>query len=293
MATQAKRDYYEVLGVERTASEQEIKSSYRKLAMQYHPDRNPGNPQAEDKFKEASEAYSVLIDGEKRARYDQFGHAGLGNGGFGGFDPSTFTDFSDIFGDLFSGRGRRQRGPARGPDQESEITIDFASAVKGGTFNMRIGDAGDITVRIPPGADEGSRVRIPGQGAPGPRGGPRGDLLLNIHVRTHPFFRREGDDLHLDLPVTVGEAFRGAKVKVPTPDGSVTLKVPPHTQSGQVARLKGKGVAKRRPSADAAAGDLYVHFLVQLPTVDSEAVQHAIETLDQAWTGDPRERIEF
>ena len=325
------RDFYSVLGVSRGANADEIKKSFRKLAGKLHPDRNPGNKASETQFKEVNRAYEVLGDAKKRSLYDEFGEDALregfdpermrqykawtdqqrAGGGGGGGAPFDIEDFlrsvgrndtgdghysaggGDIFGDLFSGRGRRQRGPARGPDQESEITIDFASAVKGGTFNMRIGDAGDITVRIPPGANEGSRVRIPGQGAPGPRGGPRGDLLLNIHVRTHPFFRREGDDLHLDLPVTVGEAFRGAKVKVPTPDGPVTLKVPPHTQSGQVARLKGKGVPKRRPSADATAGDLYVHFLVQLPTVDSEAVQHAIETLDQAWTGDPRERIEF
>jgi curved DNA-binding protein len=213
--------------------------------------------------------------------------AGDGNFGAGGV--------GDLFGDLFGGsrRGRAPRGPARGPDQESSITIDFASAVKGGTFHMRIGDQDDITVRIPPGADEGSRVRIPGQGAAGARGGPRGDLLLTIHVEPHPFFRREGDDLHLDLPVKPGEAFHGAKVKVPTPDGSVSLKVPAHTQSGQVARLKGKGVPKRRPSGGTTAGDLYVHFLVQLPTHDNDEVRHAVDTLDHATEGDPRAQITF
>ena len=145
MATQAKRDYYEVLGVERAASEQEIKSSYRKLAMQYHPDRNPGNPQAEEKFKEASEAYSVLIDSEKRARYDQFGHAGLGNGGFGGFDPSTFTDFSDIFGDLFSdffgvnvNTGRRRNRAQKGGDARSDVTLTFEEAAFGKKTEVKV-----------------------------------------------------------------------------------------------------------------------------------------------------------
>ncbi|HKE32875.1 MAG TPA: DnaJ domain-containing protein, partial [Candidatus Angelobacter sp.] len=144
MATQAKRDYYEILGVERSASDQEIKSSYRKLAMQYHPDRNPGNPQAEEKFKEASEAYSVLIDSEKRARYDQFGHAGLGNGGFGGFDPSAFTDFSDIFGDLFSdffgvnvGTGRRNRAQ-KGGDARADLNLTFEEAAFGKKTEVRV-----------------------------------------------------------------------------------------------------------------------------------------------------------
>jgi curved DNA-binding protein len=197
----------------------------------------------------------------------------------------------DLFGDLFGGRNRRRRGPSRGADQESEITIDFSMAVKGGTLTLRISDAAEpITVRIPPGAAEGSRLRIAGQGAPGANGGPRGDLLLHIHVQPHPFFRREGNDLHLDLPITPGEAFSGSKVKVPTADGVVTLKVPPHTQSGQVARLKGKGVSKK----NAPPGDLYVHFQIQLPATESDDVFRAVQTLDRAFEGqDPREGIQF
>jgi curved DNA-binding protein len=331
------RDFYSVLGVSRGASADEIKKSYRKLAGKLHPDKNPGNKSAEEKFKEVNRAYEALSDQKKRALYDEFGEDALregfdpdrmrqyrtwteqqraGDGGRGGgaasgvpFDLEDFlrnsgvndggfssaggqSGVGDLFGDLFGGR-RRPRGPARGADQESEITIDFSSAVKGGTFTMRIGDAGEITVRIPPGADEGSRVRIPGQGAPGPRGGTRGDLILRIHVRPHPFFRREGEDLHLDLPVTPGEAYRGAKIKVPTPDGQVSLKVPAHTQSGQVARLKGKGVVKKRPSGDQARGDLYVHFQVQLPTAETGEVSSAVETLDKAFEGDPRAPIQF
>jgi curved DNA-binding protein len=197
----------------------------------------------------------------------------------------------DIFGDLFGSRRRGRRGPSRGPDQESEITIDFAAAVRGGTFTLRTSESAEpITVRIPPGADEGSKLRIPGQGAPGAGGGARGDLLLNIHVNPHPFFRREKNDLHLDLPITPAEAYTGAKVKVPTADGAVALKVPPHTQSGQVARLKGKGVAKKNESP----GDLYVHFLVRLPTEETPTVQRAIDDLEAAMGGiDPREEIQF
>jgi curved DNA-binding protein len=213
--------------------------------------------------------------------------AGGGQGGvdFGGEGAGV----GDLFGDLFSGR-RRKRGPSRGADQESEITIDFPAAVRGGTFTLRTSETDEpITVRIPPGADEGSKLRIAGQGAPGASGGPRGDLLLNIHVRPHPFFRREKNDLHLDLPITPGEAYFGAKVKVPTPEAPVTLKVPPHTQSGQMARLKGKGVARKSGSP----GDLYVHFLIQLPAAETDEVKRAIETLEEAMPGDPRADIVF
>jgi curved DNA-binding protein len=213
-----------------------------------------------------------------------------GSGAPGG----TATDFGgagvgDLFGDLFGGR-RRRRGPSRGADQESEITIDFSMAVKGGTLTLRTSEATEpITVRIPPGADEGSRLRIPGQGAPGPNAGPNGDLILHIHVRPHPFFRREGNDLHLDLPITPGEAYSGAKVKVPTPDGTVTLKVPAHSQSGQMARLKGKGITKK----NTPPGDLYAHFQIQLPSTDADDVFRAVQTLDRAFVKDPRDGIQF
>jgi len=325
------RDFYAILGVSRGASADEIKKSYRKLAAKLHPDKNPGNKGAEAKFKEVNQAYEVLGDPKKRSLYDEFGEDALregfdaermrqykawanqqrsGGGRPGGAMPFNLDDVlrgaggapggvdfggagsvGDIFGDLFGGgRGRRRRGPARGPDVESEITIDFSSAVKGGTFTLRTSQSDEpITVRIPPGADEGSTLRIAGQGRAGDNGGTRGDLLLHIHVRPHPFFRREGNDLHLDLPITVGEAYSGAKVKVPTPDGFVSLKVPAHTQSGQVARLKGKGVAKK----NGTPGDLYAHFLVQLPTAEDDGIKQAVETLEKAFTGDLREHIQF
>lgn len=318
-------DLYSVLGVGKTADADAIKKAYRKLASQLHPDKNPGNKKVEDRFKQVNHAYDVLSDAKKRKLYDEFGEEGLregfdpervrqyrdwaarqgargGAGGFGGRGGGEQVDleelfsqqggggagFGDLFGDLFN-RQRRQRGPVKGPDLESEITIDLPSALRGTMLELRPqGAAGTpVTVRIPPGADEGSRVRIPTQGAPSPSGGPRGDLVLTIHVTPHPYFRREGDDLHLDLPVTVAEAFHGAKVKVPTIEGSVALKVPEGTQSGQTVRLRGKGVARKGRTA----GDLYVHFLIQIPTEGGDQLTHAVDELAKLQKGDPRERI--
>jgi curved DNA-binding protein len=195
----------------------------------------------------------------------------------------------DLFGDLFSRGSRRRGGPARGSDLESQVTIDFASAVRGTTIELHPrGPMGmPVTVRIPAGADEGSRVRIAGQGGPSPNGGPPGDLLLEIHVEPHAHFRREGDDLHLTLPITVAEAYQGAKVKVPTIDGAVSLKVPPHSQSGSVVRLRGKGVAKKGREP----GDLYVHFAVQVPTKDDPKLAALVEQIAAFQEGDPREGI--
>lgn len=315
-------DLYAVLGVPKNADADAVKKAYRKLAAQLHPDKNPGNKKAEERFKRVNHAYEVLSDPKKRRLYDEFGEEGLregfdaervrayrdwasrqaragGGGGAGGF-PGQTVDLEDLFGgaggggigDLFGdlmGRARRQRGPMKGPDLESEITIDFASAVRGTALELRPqGHASaPVTVRIPPGASDGSRVRIPGQGGPSPSGGPRGDLVLTIHVTPHPYFRREGDDLHLDLPVTVAEAYHGAKVKVPTVDGSVTLKVPERTQSGSVVRLRGKGVAKK----GRAPGDLYVHFLVHIPKDGGAEVAQLIDRLAQFQEADPRQDI--
>jgi curved DNA-binding protein len=259
----------------------------------------------EDALREGFDAERVR---QYKAWTDQQRSGGGFRGGAGGGVPFNIEDFlrgaagarggenfvdlggaGDAFGDLFGGR-RRRRGPMRGADQESEITIDFASAVKGGTFTLRTAESEEpVTVRIPPGADEGSVLRIPGLGAPGAAGGQRGDLLVRIHVRPHPYFRREKNDLHLDLPISASEAYLGAKVKVPTPDGAVTLKVPPHTQSGQVTRLKGKGVTKK----NAPPGDLYVRFMVQLPAAESEEIARAVEILGRATPEDLRDPIQF
>lgn len=314
------KDLYSVLGVPRDADEETIKKAFRKLAMKYHPDKNPGKAN-EARFKEVNHANEVLSDKEKRALYDEFGEESLsqnfdperarvirqyggarrpgrGPGGVGGAGPGIDVqeifggdagDFGDILGDLFGRRGgvRGPPRPARGQDIETSVTIDFASAVKGTTLQLQRGDE-VVSVRIPAGAHEGSRVRISQQGAPGGAGGPSGDLLLTIHVTPHPLFKREGDDLYLDVPVTIGEAYRGEKIKVPTPDGEVTLKVPPRTQSGKVTRLRGKGVARKGKDA----GDLYVKFLVHVPTSDDPEVAKAVEVLD-ANVDDPRVGMKF
>lgn len=312
------KDLYAVLGVARDADEDTIKKAFRKLAMKYHPDKNPGKAN-EQRFKEVNQAHEVLSDAKKRALYDEFGEESLsqnfdaerarvirqyggmprgGRAGRGGVDVQEIfgnagaggADIGDLFGDLFGGRGRgprAARGPMRGQDMESSVTIDFVSAVKGTQLQLQRGEE-NVTVRIPPGANEGSRMRIPGQGGPGMGGGPAGDLLLTIHVTPHPHFRREGDDLHLDVPITIGEAYRGEKIRVPTPDGEVTLKVPPRTQSGQVTRLRGKGVARKGKEA----GDLYVKFVVHVPTIDDPEVAKAVDALADK-VPDPRTGLHF
>jgi curved DNA-binding protein len=316
-------DLYGVLGVSKSAEADAIKKAYRKLAKDLHPDKHPGNKKAEERFKSVNHAYQVLSDAKKRQLYDEFGEEGLregfdadkvraykqwasqeragggfrgggGGGGvrledlFGNAQAGGGEGIGDMFGDLF-GRSRRPRGPVRGPDLNSSVTVDFASAVHGTTIELRIqGEGSPVTVRIPPGASEGSRVRIAGQGAPSPNGGPNGDLLLDIHVEPHRYFRREGDDLHLDLPITVAEAVRGAKVKVPTIDGSVTLKVPPGTQSGQVMRVRGKGVTRK-----GVTGDLYVHFLVHVPTAASPQLNELVDKIAAFQSEDPRSDIKL
>jgi curved DNA-binding protein len=320
-------DLYAVLGVPKTADADAIKKAFRKLAAQLHPDKNPGNAKAEARFKQVNHAHEVLGDPKKRKLYDEFGEDGLREGfdpervraykqwssrqggARGGRPPTSVyggpgeaVDLEDLFGgggggggggigDIFGdfvGRARRQRGPSRGPDLESEVTIDFASALRGSTLELRLqGETGTpVTVRVPPGAAEGSRVRIAGQGAPSSNGGPRGDLVLTVHVKPHPFFRRDGQDLHLDLPLTLAEAYHGGKVRVPTPEGDVSLKVPERTQSGQVVRLRGKGVTKKGRDT----GDLYVHFLVRIPEEGAD-VGKLIDQLAAYQTEDPRRDI--
>ena len=177
----------------------------------------------------------------------------------------------------------------KGSDIASEVSVDFVSALRGAELKLRLQDGGDeITVRVPPGAGDGDKVRIAGQGAPGAYGGPPGDLILNIRVKKHPHFERSGLDLYLDLPITVGEAYRGAKVRVPTPDGAITLTVPMHAQSGQIARLKGRGVKRK-----ADQGDLYIRFQIKLPATESDEIEGAINALDAAMTGDVRADVHF
>jgi curved DNA-binding protein len=310
------KDFYGVLGVPKGADADTIKKAYRKLAQKLHPDKNPGDKSAEARFKEINQANDVLSDPKKRALYDEFGEDGLregfnveqaraykqyqaqgGRGGGGGGvrleDLFGGQGIGDVFGDLFGGRrgGGRPRRSMRGQDVEGEVTIDFASAVRGATVQLsRPGHSEPVTVRIPAGAEEGSRVRITGQGMPAPSpDGTAGDLMLVIHVRAHAHFRREGDDLHLDLPLTLAEAYHGAKVRVPTVEGPVTMRVPPRAQTGQKMRLKGKGVARKGREP----GDLYVHFQVRIPEGDDPAIAAAIDEIAKHQPEDPRLGIEL
>jgi curved DNA-binding protein len=267
-----KKDYYEILEISRGATEKDIKSAYRKLARKHHPDVNPGDKNAEDRFKELSEAFAVLSDPEKRAKYDRGGHDAFEPG----FDPfqGVRFDFGDLgLGDLsgifemFGGAQTRRGGarrPGRGQDLQLEMSLPFADAVKGTTVEVTIprGADGDRTkVRIPAGIEDGGRVRIPGKGFPGRHGGPPGDAYVNIRVEPHPLFRREGVDLVCDVPVGIVKATLGGEVEVPTLDGRATIKIPPATRSGQRLRLKGRGVPGH---GHRAAGDL--HAVVQIVT---------------------------
>lgn len=307
------KDYYQILGVSRGASGSEIKSAYRRLAKQYHPDLNKGDKGAEEHFKDISEAYSVLSDQKKRKQYDMFGSAGFQ----GGFDPSQFTgggwqggeapggfkwysgttgggfegfgDLGDIFGDLFNmggfsraaGRKRPQGGDARareepqsanGGDTYTTFEISFEDAIRGMSTKMSIQRADEvdkITVKIPAGVDNGSKIRIKGKGHPGQRGGRPGDLYLNIRVKPHRIFWREGADIYVEVPISVYEAILGGKVEVPTIDGSARMTIPPGTSSGQRFRLKGKGA----PILDkkGRTGDQYAVIQIVPPKdMDSE-----------------------
>ncbi len=366
----SKKDYYELLGVPRGASAEDLKKAYRNMAKKYHPDANPNNKEAEEKFKEINEAYEVLSDTQKKAAYDQFGHAGVGaagaggyGGGYGGsgFRPQDFgnaADFEDIFGDVFSnffggapggGRGRTRAQVQEGDDLRYDLTLTFEQAAFGTTQEIKIKKlatcetchgsgakpgsgrvvcttckgAGQvrrsqgfftiaqtcprcqgqgempgtpcttcrgqgrvekeriISVKVPPGVDEGSRLRLRGEGEAGLNGGPAGDLYVFLHVEAHDFFEREGSDLHCEIPISFVQAALGTELEVPTLEGPVKMKVPAGTQSGKVFRLKEKGLKNPQESG---TGDLLVTVIVEIPT-DLNAKQKKLleefETLNQ------------
>lgn len=347
-----KRDYYEILGVQRGASDQEIKSAYRKLALQYHPDRNPNNPDAEEKFKECSEAYAVLADAEKRGLYDRFGHAGVGGAGAGaGFDPTVFQDFGDIFGEFFGfgdlfgqGRGGRRSRAQRGADLREDITLEFEEAVFGaekkiayrrnetcdtcggsgsaqgkapaqcrtcsgrgqvryqqGFFSIartcpscqgmgsvisdpctkckgegRTIQQKTVDAKIPAGVEHETRIRFSGLGEAGVNGGPQGDLYVVLHVKDHPLFEREGNDLHCVVPISFSQAALGAEIQVPTLEGDHTLKIPEGTQSGTRLKIRGRGVPVLNGHGK---GDLFVDVRVQTPSKLSKRQRELLQEL--------------
>jgi molecular chaperone DnaJ len=353
----SKADYYEVLGVAREASDQELKSAYRKLAMRYHPDRNPGDHAAEEKFKEASEAYQVLSDADKRAAYDRYGHAGVGSGGPGGFSGfSGAVDLGDIFGDLFGemfnmggGGQQRQTRQRRGEDLRFDLTIDFEDTIFGKETEIKIrrfeacqtchgsgsssgrgpstcpqcqgrgqiryqqgffsvartcsacGGAGVIvtdpcatchgetrvakevklTVKAPPGVEDGTRIRYSGEGDTGRSGGPSGDLYVVLSVRAHDFFQREGYDLHCVVPISFPQAALGAEIELAAIDGAVSVKVPEGTQSGRELRVRGRGVPYLN---EKGRGDLIVKVMVQIPKKLTRAQRELVTQLAESLT---------
>ncbi len=305
MPSERKRDYYEVLSVGRGASEDELKKSYRRLAIQHHPDRNPGDKQAEEKFKELNEAYQVLSDPERRAQYDRFGHAAFqgqqGAGGFGGFDfTQGFEEvFSDIFGDFFgTGRGRSRSRSRRGDDLRARGGVEGARTcpncrgtgqvrTQQGFFSIsttcsqcrgegmiiadpcpkcqgqgRVRKAVSLSVKIPPGVDNGSRLKLRAEGEAGFGGGPNGDLYVVVHVREHALFVRQDNDVVIEVPVSFPQATLGAEIEVPTLEGKLKLKIPAATQSGKVFRLKGKGFVDLHGYG---RGDQLVRIVVETP----------------------------
>ena len=307
----ANHDYYETLGVSRTATQDEIRKAYKKLAREYHPDNRPDDPQAEQKFKEIQEANSVLSDPEKRAQYDRFGSA-FQNAGAGGpqfhwstSGPGGAVDLDDILGGGFDlgslfgglgggGRARQARPrPQAGQDVEMEIEIPFYVAIEGGQHSVPIrrqnGNVERLNVKIPAGVDTGSVVKLSGQGHPGQLGGPAGDLRLSVKVAPHPYFRREGNNILLDVPITPAEAVLGTKVDVPTvKEGKVTLTIPPGTSSGAKLRLSGLGAPDPKTKQ---RGDQFVVVKIVVPKTISEDTRELYEQIAAQTHSSPRENL--
>jgi molecular chaperone DnaJ len=353
----AKRDYYVVLDVARTATEAEIKKAYRRLAMKYHPDRNPDDKEAEERFKEAKEAYEVLTDAQKRAAYDQFGHAGVdaAHGGAGFSAADAFGDIlGDVFGDIFGGGRRGRTQVFRGADLRYGLELDLHQAVFGDSVEIDFQTLGEcetcggsgaakgstpitcetcgghgqvrmsqgffsvqqtcprckgrgqviqkpcdtchgqgrmrrpktLTVKIPPGVDNGDRVRLAGEGEAGRNGGPAGDLYVEIHVREHPIFERDGSHLSCEVPVSFATAVLGGELEVPTLDGQVKLKIPAETQSGRVFRLRDKGV---RPVRGGQTGDLFCRVVVETPVNLSAEQKELVRKLEESLRRDRKQ----
>lgn len=290
---------YQTLGVEKGAAADDIRKAYRKLARKHHPDVNPGDKKAEETFKTISTAYEVLSDEKRRAAYDEFGDASLA----GGFDATKAREYSRWqntrqqrsshfdqgpsefdFAELFN----RSRGPARGSDLHASYKMELRQAIEGTEVGLEVPGQGSIRVRIPPGADDGSVIRLAGKGSPGGRGGPPGDLVITIEVAPHPWLRREGLDLHMKLPVDLDEAYNGASIDIPTFDGPVVVKIPPRSQNHAKLRVRGKGV-KRKDTR----GDLILELDVRMPDQADEALAEALREIKRAYTTPVRKELEL
>jgi DnaJ-class molecular chaperone len=316
-------DHYQTLGVPRTASAEDIRKAYRDLARKYHPDLHPDDDAAKEKFKQVQAAFDVLNDPSKREMYDRYGSSfeGVGGGGPRGWGGGPFQgggfpggggaeiDLESLFGgaggfeQMFGGRGRgtaaggRRRRPAQaaGADVTARITIPFRLAIDGGKTDIQVDRGGTketISVTIPQGVPDGARMRLRGQGEPGSGGGPAGDLLLEVGIEPHAVFRRDGDTLELTLPVTLAEAIEGAKVDVPTPWGTIALKVPPRTSGGRKLRAGGMGVRH----ANGSKGDLIAEVQIVLPdTTDAAAVERLLDAarVAQGGAGSPRAQLSW
>ncbi len=312
------QDYYQTLGVSKTASQAEIQKAYRKLARKHHPDMNPDDRTAKDKFKKIQEAYDVLNDPQKREMYDRYGSAFDSVGGSGAGPrwgtrggPEGFqeVDFGQIFGQggagaggfeeilrQFAGGTRAGRRPSprtRGADLEHELHVPFSTAIGGGQAQLSVrradGKIETISVKIPPGIEDGRKIRLRGQGEPSPSGGSAGDLLITVRVAEHPYFRRRGNDLELAVPVTLAEAALGAKVDIPTPGGEISLKIPPGTSSGKRLRLKGLGV----PTEKGGHGDLYAEIQIVIPDSLDDASLELVRQFDRRRPLQPRTNLQW
>jgi molecular chaperone DnaJ len=293
------KDFYKILGVTKDVSDAELKKVYRKLARQFHPDSNPDNAKAEAKFKEISEAYSVLSDKDQRAEYDQMramgsgprftGGQGFPGGGGQGY-PGGAAGFEDVFSNLFGGGGGFGGfgGPQRGQDLTHRATIDFIDSIKGTTLKLNFDRGGAVQVKIPAGIQDGQKVKVRGKGSPSPNGGEAGDLLVSVHVKPHPVFVRDGNNLRVSVPVTFVEASLGATIQVPTLGGEpVKLKVSPGTPNGRVLRVKGKGVESSK-----GTGDLMATVEIAVPSHLSDKAKKKLEEFNELVPQeDPREDL--
>jgi DnaJ-class molecular chaperone len=294
-------DPYETLGVKRDAAQSEIQKAYRRLAKEFHPDLKPGDKAAEQRFKEVSAAYDVLRDPEKRARFDRgeidaagteqgqaryyrdFADTGAASGPY--WNDRGFADFADddIISRFFGRRGSR----AAGTDAHYRLEIDFLDAVNGATKRITLPDEQAVEFTIPPGTQDGAVIRLRGKGSPRPAGSEPGDALIELAVRPHPFFRRDGDDIRLDLPISLGEAILGGSIKVPTPTGPVAVRLPKHANTGKVLRLRGKGASKRR----GGRGDTYATLKVMLPETPDPELEEQVRTWSEKHKYNPRQAM--